>query len=259
MEVRIIAAIPTRGALVTECIASVHENLKHLEYSLMHQYNSSEIRVSTDMVFTWDKKLPDGHNETVKQALKLGATHIWMVEEDVIVPPGTLLKMLQKDEAYVVADYPEKSEDRRSYIARYPVNDPIYNIYWSHTGCTLIKREIFEKFPYPWFENQYTYEVTPQHGDLLFTRLEKECDYGGHDLVFGVKMREAGLKMHEVPVVCTHARLIWNNSRDNDGRHTIEKYSTIGRPSAVHDIIEDRLVEGSKIDEEDLLLANPPR
>lgn len=240
---KVVAAIPTRGVILTECLDSVVENL-----SAAVQRFGCGAAIAT----TWDKPMPEGHNEVVKKALNFGATHIWMVEEDVIAPMLGLNEMLKADKDYVAIDLPEKSDKRRSYIARWPVNDPVYKIYWTHLGCTLIKREVFEKIPYPWFENNHQYEVDTSHGAMLsFRKLDKPHDYGGHDMLFGKKLMEAGYTLDEVKLAAIHCRIHWNNGTGNDGRHRIEKFEGIGRSSALYDVAEDFLVAGIPLKEED--------
>lgn len=241
---KVIAAIPTRGVLLTETLESVQRNL--------HDARVSFNNIQTDIVLSWDKPIPDGHNEVVKKAVEKHAIYIWMVEEDVIVPDGTLRMMLKKKSMYVAADLPEKSDKRRSYIARWPVNDPVYKIYWTHLGCTLIKREVFEKIPYPWFENNHQYEVdTSQGANLSFRKLDKPHDYGGHDMLFGKKLMEAGYTLDEVKLAAIHCRIHWNNGTGNDGRHRIEKFEGIGRSSALYDVAEDFLTAGIPLKQED--------
>lgn len=235
---KIVAAIPSRGILVTEAINSVLQELSHFPGS--------------EVVFSWDLPMPECHNNVAKQALDKGADYVWLVEEDVLVPPGTLQKLLDADNIYVCADLPSKDADRRSYVARWPVNDPVYDIYWSHVGCTLVKREAFEILPYPWFENHYMYEVDTSNGSYLkFRKHEHTCDYGGHDMVFGMKLRQEGYTLKDIKVVCTHCKVSLNSAKSNDGRHVIEKFDTVERSSAIHDVMEDFIKEGVSLKEED--------
>jgi len=213
---KIVAAIPTRGVIVTECIGSVLRELSQ-------RADEWGITLGTN------KPIPACHNEVVAQALKDGADYVWLVEEDVIVPEGTLKKLLEADTDIVAADVPSRHVEGLTQIAKWKGK-----VYWVHTGCTLIKKEVFEKLPVPWFDNTYAYEFKVEEKEVVFNKkkLKEPEEYGGQDIHFSQTALAAGFIIKDIPVVCTHAVVKFGSKRED--LHSIKKLSTITKDNAFH-------------------------
>src|SRR3990167_5764093 len=102
-------------------------------------------------------------NKLVKDALAIGCTHIFMVDDDLMVPQDTLLKLYGYDLDVIGAWYPKKTSliESASMIyeedgeSKRPVpkdSTGLIEIDWSlSAGCTLYKTDVFRKMQYPWF------------------------------------------------------------------------------------------------------------
>ena len=211
---KIVAAIPTRGIVLTECITSVMREL-------------SSRAEEWGIVMSTGRPIPEAHNEVVEQALKDGAEYIWLVEEDVIVPEWTLQKMIEADGDIVAADVPSRHVEGLTQIGKWEGK-----VYWVHTGCTLVKKAVFEKLQKPWFDNTYSYDHRIEGSEINFTKnkLKEPQEYGGQDIHFSQSALEAGFIIKDVPVVCTHGVVEFDSKRENV--HKIKKLDKITRDNA---------------------------
>lgn len=124
-------------------------------------------------------------NRLVKDALSLGCTHIFFVDDDLVVEQGALQKLYAHDLDVVGFKYAKKtpiiecasmiSEPGSESKMPVPMDATgLTEIDWSLTaGGTLIKMDVFKRLPYPW------YMTIPQ---------------GTEDTYFCARLREAGIK-----------------------------------------------------------------
>lgn len=146
----------------------------------------------TDRMYTHSAE-----NALVEQFLSdTSLTHLFMTEADMILPHDTLTKLVALDKDIATGVYflradtleglgqpclykapsatdPLKSKYGHSAVSVFPTDGP-FQIDCAGLGCILIKREVFGRIAYPWF-------------DL------KEAAYGS-DIYFAKKARDAGIK-----------------------------------------------------------------
>lgn len=157
---------------------------------------------ATDRVYTHS-----GENMTVEDFLSVpDATHLFLTEMDMVLPLDTITKLVALDKPIASGLYfirrgrgqpclyaksltPADNPYPHSPVTLFPTDrpfqmDPIGGG-CPGLGCVLIKREVFETVPYPWF-------------DL------KESTYGS-DMYFYTKVRNARIPVWVDPSVrCDH-------------------------------------------------------
>lgn len=116
-------------------------------------------------------------NEIVKKAINGKFDYILMVDSDVVVPYNTIDLLMSPPADIVVGVYPRKNTDckdtelfkmgTKDYVDRYTYDDLYsmpnrFQIKGSGMGCALIKTDIFEKLPFPYFKY-----VTYDDGSVL--------------------------------------------------------------------------------------------
>jgi len=149
-------------------------------FTAMNKLNAHVIRASSGPI-------QEMRNTITTRALELNCTHLIFLDADMVYPENTLLKLLSHNVDIVGAlcfkRWPpfhptiftgDKYE--MTLIDPWPENELI-EVTATGTGCLMIKTEVFEKMPYPWFE----FSETPEGGvvgeDVQFCYKAKELDY----------------------------------------------------------------------------------
>jgi len=155
--------------------------------------------------------------DLVKQARTMGASHIFFLDSDVIVPPDGLIRLWNHRLPIIAGVYGAKHEcpdvwleQKKSGEGRYaPVMPQTLEQYplFSHkdivtgAGCLLVEMSIFDKLKEPYF---------------LWTQ-GREPDGISEDFYFFEKCREAGIPVHiDTMVRCRHlefSMLEWTGER----------------------------------------------
>ncbi len=154
--------------------------------------------------------------DLVEQAQKMGASHIFFLDSDVILPPEGLMRLWARKLPIVAGVYGSKHgapaiwiEQSQSGQARYAAISPdvIENSLqngnlFSHpkivtgAGCVLIDMEVFKKLKEPFFE---------------WTQ-GREKDGVSEDFYFFEKCRAAGIPVHiDTTVRCLHGEFACRN------------------------------------------------
>lgn len=203
---KIAVCIASRGLVHSRTIESVLKNVQD----------------NWKLFFTHDQPIPDAQNSLVKKALEWGADYLWFVEEDMLTPERTLKEMLKEDKEVIALDYPV-GEKRYSCIAR-----KNGEILWCGLGCTLIKREVFEKIGEPYFEADKTVRIT-SHDPFEYEIDENTpYKYGGHDILFGIKIREKGVEISQLEGTAGHIKPVTEGTQgSNTGTHEFEVWNEI--------------------------------
>jgi hypothetical protein len=168
------------------------------------------------IIFSHDRKIPDAQNYLVQEGLSKEADYFWFVEEDMTFPKDTLFRMLAEQMPVVAVDYPV---GEKAYSTIMEKNGEIW---WSGLGCTLINRSVFEEMKPPWFQTDTTWRITNSETmELVKENIPNK--YGGHDINFGMRLKEMG-----IPITCLegvtagHLKIIdAPNKSKNDGTYTI--------------------------------------
>jgi SAM-dependent methyltransferase len=140
--------------------------------------------------------------------LSSDCTHLWFLDSDVVPPsPYGLMRLLQREKDIITGLYARKTVPNQwlMWIKDNPVNisnpetpfeifpeyrDKVTEITGAGAGCLLIKREVFEKVPPPWFKVDYT---------------EGTTEAWGEDVYFFNKTRKYGIKSFiDTSVICQH-------------------------------------------------------
>jgi len=199
----------TRGMIFGETIKSLHNNLCQIKHIPVKPIIGLPI--------------PDAQNAAVRQALETKADLFLFVEEDMVIPDGTVLKMVGMDEDIVAVNYPVDG-------GWGTVQRDGEEIIFCGLGCTLFKRHVFEKMKDPWFDTSHSLRITSQK-PFKYEVTDLPYKYGGLDNYFCHKARELGLEIHQLmDVEAKHLRLIKNDDRKlNKGTQEIKPLPPISK------------------------------
>lgn len=199
---------PSRGLEYAESSDSIEEALQGYNYRVKR---------------TWDKPIPDSFNWLTRWALdNTDAPFLLFVEEDIVLPIGAVNAMLELGADISGINYKLKVDGR---ISEYRRNGKLL---WVSTGCTMVKRRVFETLPEPWFSTDYAM-VSKSTGSACkekFLALQYDPRmYSGHDMYLCWKALEAGFTVAAVEgMLCEHLKLEEMGKPDtNNGCHRISR------------------------------------
>jgi hypothetical protein len=176
---------------------------------------------------THDLPIPDCHERVAEAGLATGADALWFVEEDMVPPADALVVSLARDEPIVAIDYPVGERPTQNCMLHV---DGV--VWWCGLGCTLVRREVFERLEQPWFRTDIQIEVTRWGQARMEVReVPSPYEYGGQDISFGHRAMLAGLAIGEIDgLVAGHAHLrSWGQQQTNRGFHDVEVLASIER------------------------------
>lgn len=182
----IVVGVPTFGAVSIQWHGHMMQLQTPLNRAIRHMYVQG-------------KEVGDARNEIVGQALAhvgpLGerVSHVLFIDDDVLVPPDTIARLLAHRRPIVSGLYYAKTVTPQPLILKGPHEGLITE--WpdgalvecdAHgMGCTLIARDVFERVEQPWFQTSRTHtgdhEGVPvfhfQTEDVWFLRKAKALGY----------------------------------------------------------------------------------
>ena len=121
-----------------------------------------------------------------------GATHIMFLDSDMTFPEDALHRLFSRNEPFVAANYVQRSLPTRPNAIgvlgtpKHTKEDStgIEEVHSTGFGCCLIRMEVFDAIPRPWFD---TYWFTNENGGKNLI---------GEDVYFCHKARHAGYKTY---------------------------------------------------------------
>ena len=195
---------PVRGARVMVGIP-IHPSFPYLHTavfsSLLHEMTSLP---NTILTISRQFEVSVAREEIANSFLNSPCTHLLMLDSDIVMPQGTLQRMLSVDKEIVVAKYAEKGKMEASYHcyhhSQVPFRrDPKVEVRPGERrelkdvdpmlfglGCVLVKKEVFEKLEKPYFK----FTISDERVDDYLRCSE--------DFVFALKCHHAGFR----PVFC---------------------------------------------------------
>ena len=194
--------MPSRGLIFSETMEDVLDNCLYVD--------------NYRIFFSNGRPIPEAFEIPTQQALNRHFTHIWYVEEDMILPNRILSKMINLDADVVSADYPVGSGES---AITYKDGVPMYG----GTGCLLIRTAVFKMLTPPYFETDTEYDT---EGNVIGTKSEaaKAVMYGQHDIGLWMKFKELGIIPQIIDLPCGQRRLeALGQPGINTGTHKIRE------------------------------------
>ena len=204
---RINVVLPSRGLIFAEAMQALLDNLQGYEYKIFTSHNLI---------------IPDCQNKLTEKALFGYPDYILYVEEDTVMPEGALddMVMAKADIAcvdYGVAGYSCITRDKTTHEAL-----------WCGLGCTLVKREVFDKLDKPYFRSDKALLINAWPEIKWIDTGEQ--NYGGQDIWFGMHARKKGFKIQKVAGECKHLKLDFIGRKEvNKGLHLISQKEKISK------------------------------
>lgn len=227
MSNKVAIILPSRGLMFSRTAQEIHAN---------HMTNLSKF------FFAHKLPIPQCFEEPTLRALDdPDITHLWYIEDDMAIPTIILRQMLLMDEDVVTADYPVTKEGKGA------VFEVGGEVIYCGTGCLLVKREVFAKLAPPYFRSDIRW--TPlNYGKTvkLVGSMFGDEGYGLHDVTFGVKLYQAGVKIHVFGTVGQRKLVALGKTGTNNGQHKIETWQKVKKDHQFKKIMSQPLANGAK-------------
>lgn len=207
---KIAVILPSRGLMFSQTADEILQNLKGYDYKFF---------------FSHRKPIPECFEKPANRALLDDSiTHLWFVEDDMILPPDTLKKLIAKNKAVVTADYPVNRDGRGSIF------EVEKRIVFCGTGCLLVQRGVFDELKSPYFRSDIKWTIK-NHGEYIKMNSNKTSNldgYGFHDVNFGMNLYRRDIPIHKINKVLGQRKLVrLGKSGSNDGTHLIEEWTEV--------------------------------
>jgi len=157
----ITIGLPTNRLVKTKTAQSL---LELIAYS-KHDY---QILVSTRGYNTSENR-----NYIATQAVNNKSDYLFFVDDDMILPPDTLDRLLAHDKDIVGGIYNTKYEEQKPVIEYLEgtKREDLFKVGAIGTGCMLIKTSVFKKLPQRWFRYEwYDNGMVKYSHDWLFCK-----------------------------------------------------------------------------------------
>jgi len=210
MNNKIGIVLPTRGLVFTRVEQAIEPFRKKHDITVYRSY---------------DLPIPEGHNRLTEEALADGCDYIWLIEEDTVPPAGSLEKMMQANSDIACVDY---GVSGWGCVTK----DSNGQILWCGLGCTLVKREVFERLEKPFFRTDKTLRLNDWTWQDLPADYVKNKVYGTLDIWFCCQARKAGFKITQIEGEAVHLQL------ENLGQRATN--------NGIHQIVERKKIENKQ-------------
>lgn len=240
MKYNIAVIFPSRGLFYTDTFKELMAELKPYTFHIYWSHGNP---------------LPACFNKPIEKAMKQSHTHVLIVEDDMVIKPGTLKGMLEANERIIACDYPLVAQPSGTVL--YDKND---DAYFTGTGFMLIKMEVLRLMPKPIFTSSIAWGFKQEGKKVIFTaeRVDPNKAYGMHDITFGVYHYIEGRPIKVYKTILAQRKLVTKGKNaTNDGYDKIkiiDKYLKVFPPKTrdykeddENDLLTEMMFNGKKV------------
>lgn len=207
----IAVILPSRGLIFSRTAEEILNNLKGIDHKIFFSHRAP---IPNCFEIPTHKALSD---ESV--------THLWFVEEDMVLCPNILEEMVALDKAVVTVDYPVTKDGRGAVFS-----DAGGKVLFCGTGCLLIKREVFDELKAPYFRDDIRWTIKNLGDQIKITGMKADDGdgYGLHDVNFCMSLDERSIPIHVLETTVGQRKLVaLGKAGTNNGAHNIEVWDKV--------------------------------
>jgi glycosyltransferase involved in cell wall biosynthesis len=164
---KICIGIPTNRLIKPKTAQSVLDLISHSKYD--YKIIVSERGFNTS----------ENRNYIAAQAVNNNCDYLFFVDDDMILPPDTLDRLLAHNKDIIGGIYKTKYEVQAD-VCEYFDNERtgLFKVKALGTGCLLIKTEVFRKLPQPWFKYEWNQNGSIKRShDWIFCEDARNAEY----------------------------------------------------------------------------------
>lgn len=225
---KIAVILPSRGLIFSQTAQEILDNLKGYQYKIF---------------FSHKRPIPECFEIPTKEALKdPEITHLWFVEDDMVLKPDTLSRMIEADKNAVTYDYPVSKQGHGAIFY-----DQGKNVIFGGTGCLLVKRKVFDSLKKPYFMDNVRWRLHNYGESIKMTASYADTEYGGHDITFYIKLWNNGIKVHALKGNLAQRKLVsLGKAGSNNGAHRIEVWRRVVKDKRLKALQAQPIAVGAK-------------
>lgn len=227
-SIKVGVILPSRGLIFSQTAEEILDNLKRIPHKIF---------------FSHKRPIPDCFEIPTNEALAdPSITHLWFIEDDTILRPNTLEKLLELDANAVTADYPVTKDGRGSVFY-----DKGRSVVFCGTGCLLAKRSVFDNLKKPYFTDKVRWTMLNYGESVKLTGVYGETGYGTHDITFCIKLWNNGVKIQVIKQKLGQRKLVaLGKAGTNKGAHNIELWRKIVKDKRLDAVLAQPLATGAR-------------
>lgn len=148
---KILIGMPTPGMLESE----TNDSIDLIKMNLMDK-GIDALSMKTEGVYVFKQR-----NIIAQRAIELGCSHVFFVDNDMVLPAEIVTRFLAYDKDIISTNYVIKAKRGKCSFSctnedfkTIPLTENdvgLKKVYIAPTGSMLIKTSVFEKVPQPWF------------------------------------------------------------------------------------------------------------
>lgn len=217
---KIAVIFPSRGLAFSETCEELLDNLEGYDY---------------DIFFAHGLPIPVCFNKPLKSALNGSYSHIWFVEDDMMLPKNCLKDLLAEKQDAVTANYPLTKDGTSAIFA-----DPEGNAIYTGTGCLLVTLDFIKKFKFPVFKSDTCWDIKINKDHITVKPKKSEVgQYGLHDINFSLQAYKNKTPIKISKVKCGQRKLLaLGQAGTNNGEHIISRWNGVKEPETVEKLSE---------------------
>jgi hypothetical protein len=186
---RVALCIPTRGEHRTEFTQSLVRMVAYTTATMV-----ADRTLDLGFIFHGGTYVDKNRQDIALKALTDGATHLLWLDDDMVFPPDTLLRLLVRNQPIVGCNYPQRKMPafptaikydgygEHPRAQHYPTHDPenpLSEVDAIGFGCLLIQAPVFDALADKvWFRQYYADKNERWVGeDVYFSRLARQAGY----------------------------------------------------------------------------------
>jgi hypothetical protein len=212
MKVAVI--IPSRGLMFSKTAEEIVRNTQGVPHQKFFAH-----KLPIPDCFEWP---------TIKALKDPDITHLWFIEDDMILPDDILRMMLNEPADVVTCDYPA---DKKGRGVVFQARDG--KVVFGGLGCTLVKREMMDKLKPPYFRTDIRWHPTNLGTAVMFmagnpTGKAQPDEYGKQDVNFFMKLHVAEATISLFPLKLGQRKLVkLGQAGSNNGAHVVEEWTKL--------------------------------
>lgn len=228
MKVAII--LPSRGLMFSKTADEILQNVRGIDHKFF---------------FAHRQPIPDCFEKPTQAALSDDSiTHLWFVEDDMILPPETLKTLLAADVNAITCDYPINEKGRGSVFY-----DQSGAVVFCGTGCLLVKKDVFKGLKTPYFTDTVRWTMLNYGESIKLTAVDNTDGdgYGLHDITFCIKLWNNGVLIKVAPIKLGQRKLVsLGKAGSNNGAHVTKEWRRVIKNLRLKELRKQPVAPGAR-------------